>query len=47
VKVELQKIYDRLKISKKAKATDLEEYFTVELKRIGTTNNIILKKHKS
>ena len=47
VKVELQKIYDRLKISKKAKATDLEEYFTVELKRIGTTNNMILKKHKS
>lgn len=30
-KVELQKIYDRLKISKKAKATDLEDYFKIEL----------------
>lgn len=30
-KIELQKIYDRLKISKKAKATDLEEYFKVKV----------------
>lgn len=30
-KIELQKIYDSLKITKKAKATDLENYFKIEL----------------
>ena len=43
-KIELQKIYDNLKMTKKAKATDLEEYFAIDLKRVGTVNSIIIKK---
>lgn len=46
-KIELQKIYDNLKMTKKAKAMYVEEYFTIDLKRVGTVNSIIIKKGKS
>ena len=43
-----QKIYDKLKITRKAKATDLENYFKIEKKGIRTNkvlvNSIVLQK---